>query len=85
METNYQQMNFDDCGFPYVHVTASGPVRELRLGDRVKMAGCAEAEKYAGRVWTVISEPWTVCGSRVVKLGGYGGGFDCERLELVER
>lgn len=84
MEMNYQQMNFDDYGFPYVHVTASGPVREFRPGDRVKMVGCGEAEKYAGRVWTVASEPWEVCGSRVVKLEGFSGGFDCERLELVK-
>lgn len=61
------------------------PNYTLRPGDRVKMVGCTEAEKYAGRVWTVTSEPWTVCGSRLVKLEAYSGGFDCERLELVER
>lgn len=82
METNFDQMNFDDCGTPYTHISAELG-REFHPGDQVRMVNCVEAEKYAGRIWTVASEPWEVCGSRVVLLEEFRGGFDCERLELT--
>ncbi|MDQ0496351.1 hypothetical protein QOZ95_004541 [Paenibacillus brasilensis] len=48
--------------------------------------GCYEArkEKYREKVWTVESEPWDLCGSEVVRLEGYGGGFATEYLKRVE-
>ncbi len=57
----------------------------LKPGDRVVMHTCLEAsnEKYAGKVWTVASEPWDLCGSEVVLLEGYKGGFATEFLRKV--
>lgn len=58
----------------------------LKPGDQVVMHSCYEArkEKYAGWVWTVDSEPWDLCGSEVVKLEGFSGGFATEFLKKVE-
>lgn len=36
-------------------------------GSKVKMVNCYEAETNEGKLWTVVSEPWDVCGSTVVK------------------
>lgn len=55
----------------------------LRIGDRVKMVDCLEAERYADRTWIVASNPWEVCGSLVVKLEGYRGGFDVTKLKRI--
>lgn len=58
---------------------------ELNPGDKVMMHTCAEAslDKYKDRVWTVASEPWDLCGSEVVMLDGYRGGFATEYLKKV--
>ncbi len=58
----------------------------LKPGNKVVMHSCYEArkEKYAGKVWTVESEPWDLCGSEVVRLEGYNGGFATEFLRKVE-
>lgn len=58
----------------------------LKPGDRVVMHTCLEArnEKYAGKVWTVASEPWDLCGSEVVLLEGFRGGFATEFLRKVK-
>jgi|WetSurMetagenome_2_1015567.scaffolds.fasta_scaffold1809900_2 hypothetical protein len=56
----------------------------LKPGDRVFMVDCYEAEKYAGRAWTVESEPWECCGSEIVLLEGKSGGFDTSRLKKLE-
>lgn len=56
----------------------------LKIGDKVKMVNCMEAEIHKDKIWTVRSEPWEMCGSEVVLLEGKSGGFDTERLERVE-
>ncbi|PNQ81635.1 hypothetical protein [Paenibacillus sp. F4] len=59
---------------------------KLQKGDQVVMYGCYEArkEKYKNKVWTVESESWDLCGSEVVRLEGYSGGFATEYLKRVE-
>ncbi|WP_167348454.1 hypothetical protein [Paenibacillus etheri] len=50
------------------------------------MHSCYEdrKEKYKDKVWTVKSEPWDLCGSEVVLLEGFNGGFATEYLKKVE-
>lgn len=55
----------------------------LQIGDKVKMVNCLEAECHADEVWTVASAPWEVCGSVVIKLDGYRGGFDVTKLQRI--
>jgi len=52
----------------------------LKPGDTVVMHSCYEAPKHEGRIWTVRSEPWDLCGTEVVLLEGYSGGFSTEKL-----
>ena len=62
----------------------SAPHRSgLKPGDKVVMHSCYEASKHHGRIWTVRSEPWDLCGSEVVLLEGYSGGFSTENLARV--
>lgn len=56
---------------------------DLHVGDKVIMHTCYEAEKYRNKVWAVVSEPWDLCGSEVVMLDGYRGGFATEFLKKV--
>lgn len=58
----------------------------LKPGDRVVMHTCYEArsEKYKDKIWTVASEPWDLCGSEVVLLEGFRGGFATEYLRKVK-
>ncbi|MEK4993224.1 hypothetical protein [Paenibacillus sp. FSL H7-0918] len=58
----------------------------LKPEDQVMMHSCYEArkEKYKDKVWTVKSEPWDLCGSEVVLLEGFSGGFATEYLKKVE-
>lgn len=56
---------------------------ELRPGDQVVMINCPEARNHLGAVWTVDSLPWVMCGSVVVRLKGYSGCFDAEKLGRV--
>ena len=50
----------------------------------------AEEDKYKGCIFEVLSEPYNICGSMVVKMkcnetGKYfGGGYDVEFLKKVE-
>lgn len=53
-------------------------------GSKVKMVNCYEASEYEGKLWTVVSEPWGVCGSTVVRLEDWCGCFDVSCLEVVE-
>lgn len=57
----------------------------LGKGDKVVMHTCLEAElpKYKDKVWTVASEPWNLCGSEVVLLDGFRGGFATEYLKKI--
>lgn len=57
---------------------------KLKPGDRVVMNDkyhVSPANK--GNVWKVVSEPWMVCGSEVVKLEGKSGGYAVDGLDLV--
>jgi len=58
----------------------------LKPGDKVVMHTCSEArlDKYKDKVWTVNSEPWDLCGSEVVLLDGFRGGFATEYLKKVD-
>ena len=53
----------------------------FKPGDRVVMNNrCYVSPEKRGKVWTVRSHPWTVCGSEVVLLHGYSGGYAVEGL-----
>ena len=56
----------------------------LKIGDKVIMNDkYYVSDKYKGQVFTVRSEPWTVCGSEVVKISGVAGGYDVDGLTKV--
>lgn len=55
----------------------------LKIGDKVVMHTCYEAEKYHGKVWTVRSSESEICGSKVVWLEGFCGCFAVEFLKEV--
>ena len=57
----------------------------MKIGDKVKMVNCIEAEENPDKIWTVRSEPWDVCGSMCVFLEGKSGGFAVECLEIIKR
>jgi hypothetical protein len=63
----------------------------IKKGDKVKIVGSAEEELYRGCVFEVLSDPYVICGSVVVKMkchetGKYfAGGYATEYLALVER
>lgn len=57
----------------------------LMRGDKVKMNDkYYVSEKNKGKVFEVVSEPWDLCGTIVVKLKGYSGGYAIDGLEVVE-
>lgn len=62
----------------------------INKGDKVIIIGSAEEEKYRGCIFEVLSEPYDVCGSTVVKMkcsetGKYfGGGYSVKFLKKVE-
>lgn len=56
----------------------------MKIGDKVKMVNCIEAEENPDKIWTVRSEPWNVCGTMCVLLEGKSGGFAVECLEKIE-
>ncbi|MBA1335891.1 MAG: hypothetical protein HPY66_1709 [Firmicutes bacterium] len=58
----------------------------LKIGDKVVMVDCYEARLEANKdkIWTVVSDPWDLCSSEVVKLQGKAGGFATEFLKRVE-
>lgn len=57
----------------------------FKPGDKVVMNDHYHAPtKYQGKVWTVESEPWMVCGSWVVKLEGRASGYVCDGLSHVQ-
>lgn len=61
----------------------------IKFGDKVKIVGSAEEDKYKDCIFEVLSEPYTVCDSTVVKMkcnetGKYfGGGYAIEFLRKV--
>jgi hypothetical protein len=60
-------------------------IESLKVGDEVVMHTCIEAknQKYHGMVWKVTSSPWMLCGSEVVMLEGFSGGFATQYLQKI--
>ncbi len=59
---------------------------DSRIGDIVVMNGKYHVlEKNKGKEFEVVSEPWNLCGTMVVKLKGYSGGYAMDGLDLVKR
>lgn len=58
----------------------------LTTGEQVVMHTCRESRNpnYTGRVWTTRSDPWDLCGSEVILLEGFSGGFATEYLRKAE-
>jgi hypothetical protein len=49
------------------------------------MVNCLEATNHEYQHdWVTASEPWELCGSWVVLLEGFRGGFSLDKLEKVE-
>lgn len=58
---------------------------ELHKGDRVVMTDkYCEGENYPNKIWIVASEPWNVCGTEVVALEGFRGGYAVDGLRKVK-
>lgn len=55
----------------------------LKIGDQVIMVNCLEAQTYKNRIWKVRSSTWNLCGTEVVLLEGYTGGFATEFLKKL--
>lgn len=55
----------------------------FKVGDKVRMIDCLEAENNLNKEWTIRSESWNVCGREVVLLKGRSGGFDVSKLVKV--
>ena len=57
----------------------------MKIGDKVVMNDKYRvAEKNKGVVFTVVSKPWNCCGTKVVLLDGYRGGYAVDGLTVVE-
>ena len=58
----------------------------MPIGTKVRMVDCLEAEDPKNQHdWVTASEPWNLCGTWVVLLEGFRGGFDIKKLELAEK
>lgn len=60
-------------------------MKDLKIGDKVVMNDkyCV-SEKNKGVVFTVRSEPYNCCGTMVVLLENYRGGYAVDGLTKVE-
>lgn len=57
----------------------------IKKGSKVKMNDKYRvSEKNRDKVFTVVSEPWNLCGTMVVKLEGISGGYALDGLEEVQ-
>jgi hypothetical protein len=57
----------------------------VKIGTKVKMVNCSEAETYPDKIWTTRSEPWRLGhGEEVVLLEGKAGGFAIRCLQVVD-
>lgn len=60
-------------------------MQKLKIGDKVVMNDKYRvSEKCKGVVFTVRSAPWECCGTKVVLLEGYRGGYAVDGLTKVE-
>lgn len=58
---------------------------ELHKGDMVVMTDkYYESKEYPNKIWIVASEPWNVCGTQVVCLEGFQGGYAADGLRKVK-
>lgn len=58
---------------------------ELKIGEKVIMNDRYHvSDKNKGVVFEVLSEPWRVCGTDVVKISGLSGGYAVDGLTNVE-
>ena len=63
---------------------------KIKKGDRVKIINSSEQEKYKNYIFEVLSEPYIICGTEVVKMKCYetgkyfGGGYATEFLEVLK-
>lgn len=56
----------------------------MNIGDSVIMnEKYVVAEKNQGRVFTVRSQPFDICGTECVMLEGYSGGYAVDGLTVV--
>lgn len=55
----------------------------IKKGDKVVMHTCGEAKHYEGIVWTCRTGEQDLCGSPVVWLEGFSGGFASRYLRKV--
>jgi hypothetical protein len=56
----------------------------MKIGTKVIMVDCCEAEKYKDCVWITRSEPWVIgSGETLILLEGYSGGFALRCLQEV--
>lgn len=57
----------------------------MKIGDKVIMNdNYFVSEENKGKVWTVRSEPWDLCGTMAVLLEGRFGGYAVDGLTLLE-
>lgn len=57
---------------------------KLEIGDKVVMNDrYYVSAKNKGKIWEVASDPWDVCGTLVVMLKGYRGGYALDGLKKV--
>lgn len=58
----------------------------MKIGDKVIMNDKYRvSEKNKGKVFTVRSEPWDLCGTVCVLLEDYRGGYAVDGLTVVEQ
>lgn len=58
---------------------------ELKIGDKVIMNDNYHvSDKNKGVVFEVLSEPWRVCGTDVVRISGRSCGYAVDGLTKVE-
>lgn len=57
----------------------------IKIGSKVKMNDKYRVSaKNKDKVFEVVSEPWNLCGTMVVKLEGVSGGYALDGLEEVQ-
>jgi len=57
----------------------------MKIGNKVIMNDKYRVSKQnKGKVWIVCSEPWDCCGTTIVLLEGYRGGYAVDGLTVVE-
>jgi hypothetical protein len=64
--------------------STSGLLPSTPIGTKVRMVNCLEATNPEYQHdWVTAGEPWELCGSWVVLLEGFRGGFSLDKLVLV--